>query len=407
MAPMQIKIKLQTYDWLIVIMICSIIISGPFWGAFTPLRILGVLMLVVVILKSKYLYQIKKLLYFFSFFVLYAIISSLWAFDKANAIIDLFQLICYIGVFVGIYYCSLRAQKPCRAILFGWFLFTLMNLSVAYWEVLTGNHLENGMYQSDNMAIGMDGIKSYLIYSAVTYGNYNSLSIVMTICYYMIILYIAYTSSRFFKIILILVIFLILGIEIINNSRGCMTACALGIFPLFKAIKTDQIAKYILYIVFFCVVIFAIYEFGDAIYFLIDRKVTARTGGFWGDDRWKLWASSIEVAKNYFFIGSGPGSQIYELKSIHALNHYAHNMWLQTLVEYGLFITILLFYSIFCFAKKALRTKDELIRLIGIFLLISWPVLTIVDEGYMKPVHWVFFSSLLSLFHRRNMNTIL
>lgn len=396
-----IKKKSLLYDSIIITTICSVIFSGPFWGAFTPVRILGIFMLILVVFNSKKLWRIKNLCYYFVFFILYAFISLGWAYDKTNAIIDFFQLICYIGVFLGIYYSSLRSKNPCQSILIGWTLFALMNISVSYWEILTGNHFENGMYQSDNMAVGLDGIKSYLVYSAVTYGNYNSLSIVMVICYYMLILFISYTNSRLFKILLLFIIFLIFGVQVINNSRGCMLASVLGILPLFSAIKSDKAAKYLLYFIFTGVTIYAIYKFGDAIYFLIDRKLTARTGGFGGDDRWKLWASSLEVAWNFAFLGSGPGSQIHELKSVHALNHYAHNMWLQTLIEYGFFITLLLVYCIFRLIKKTLKSKDEFIRVIGLILLFSWPILTIVDEGYMKPIHWVFFASLLSLYHRR------
>lgn len=400
METICVKKKSSLYDFIIIITICSVIFSGPFWGAFTPVRLLGAVMLFFVVFHSNQLRQVKNLCHFFAFFIIYAVISLVWAYDKGNAIIDLFQLVCYIGAFLGIYYSSLRAKNPCKSILIGWLIFALMNISVSYWEILTGNHFENGMYQSDNMAVGLDGIKSYLVYSAVTYGNYNSLSIVMVICYYMLILFISYTKSRLFKILLLLIIFLIFGIEVVNNSRGCMLACVLGLLPLFSSIKSDKVAKYLLYFIFTCATIYAIYKFGDAIYFLIDRKLTARTGGFWGDDRWKLWASSLEVASNFAFLGSGPGSQIYELKSVHALNHYAHNMWLQTLIEYGFFITLFLVYSILRLIRKTLRTKDEFVKVIGLILLFSWPILTIVDEGYMKPIHWIFFASLLSLYHR-------
>ena len=64
------------------------------------------------------------------------------------------------------------------------------------------------------------------------------------------------------------------------------------------------------------------------ILFLIERKTDARTGAA-QDPRWILWAGGLKIAEDWLYIGSGPGSQIYEYEKADIWITYAHNLWIQ------------------------------------------------------------------------------
>ena len=97
-------------------------------------------------------------------------------------------------------------------------------------------------------------------------------------------------------------------------------------------------------------------------------------------------------------MGSGPGSQIYEYGKADIWITYAHNLWIQALVEYGLVFTIALIYGVARLAIKCYLDPNRLLRLIGVILILCWPILTIVDEGYLKSFHWTFFASILAIY---------
>lgn len=372
------------------------------FGAFTPIRILGFSFWVFYLLKPTLYKDIRSLQKAFFFVLIYSVISILWVLNLRAYIIDFLILFCSIGCFLLIYYASKKAINPINSIFKGWILFTILNLSISIWEISTGNHLHAGSFQSENYAVGISGVVSLRAYSAVTYGNYNSLSIVLCLCFFMLILSIAKIENFRSRILCLSLILLIIFVEIVNTSRGCLLTLLLALYPLWVSLKRQKNNRYLIILIVIVIVTHLWMEYSNAILFLIDRKLSARSHNIYDDPRYLIMTDGLEISMNSFFLGGGPGSQISEYKKYGTFIPYAHNMWLQTLIEYGLIITILLIYSIGKLAIKTFRSSDSLTHLIGLILLFSWPVLTIVDEGYMKVFHWVFFASILSIFHTRN-----
>ena len=77
-------------------------------------------------------------------------------------------------------------------------------------------------------------------YAAVTYGNYNSLSIVLILCLFMLILYWVYTNVIREKLLLLLLLLFIVAIEFINTSRGCLIALFLSFIPFFMGMNSNK-----------------------------------------------------------------------------------------------------------------------------------------------------------------------
>lgn len=393
------RLKNNCYDYLIMLAIISVIFSGDMFGAFSLSRVVGFVYFVY------YLFVVKKnkiqVLSFFLYAALfYSLLSALWVTDKHYYVIEFFNLLCYIGVFLLIYYCSLKARRPIDSILKGWLLFAVLNLVVSFWEIYTGEHTSRGQFQADLMSVSIDGTRSYRVYAAVTYGNFNSLSIVLCLCLFMLILYLEYNHKAIYNIFSTILILLIFAVELINTSRGCLLSLVLSVIPLYMVVEKTKYKYFILFLVLllFC---FLWNEYSDMISFLLERKLQARanTGGIFQDPRWLLLDKGFEISKKWLFLGSGAGSMIHEYEMVHAVEYYAHNLWIQALVEYGLFFMLALFWGIAVFSIKCYLSSNSLIHLIGVILIVCWPILTIIDDSYMKSFHWSFFASLFSIYH--------
>lgn len=392
--------KRNVYDFIIIATIISIVFAGDLFRAFTPIILIGFSASIVFFFRikkwTKYLYpRIKSILFFFFFLLLYSITAIMWITDLKQYMISVIWLYCFIFDFLLLFYCSLRAQYPIKSITIGWIFFLVINLVCAFWEITTGNHLSAGSYFADT--------NKFRIYAAVTYGNYNSLSIVLCLCLLFNLLYMSLFNklrNQILSIILIVCIFIVL---LINTSRGSLLCFALYPIPLWYTIKHVKSLKYLVLILFLGVIGFIWYEYSSIIISIIEEQLNARSNPD-EDPRWKLWSAGLNIANQWWYIGSGPGSMVYEYSKRHIFIFYAHNLWIQMLVEYGLLLTVC--FVIFCFRliRKTLFTSDLLLRIIGLFLIFCWPVLTIIDEAYLKSIHWIFFASIVSIIYCRKLN---
>lgn len=392
------KSSFNKFDLIIIITIISVVFAGPMFGSFTPIRIIGFCSWIYYFLFVKVDYRIRKLTLFFHFIIFYSTISVLWNQDIHRYIIDFLVLITNIGVFLLIYYAHCKARSPIESIILGWVIFTLINLIVSFWEINSGIHLYAGNYQTDNMTYDIDGVLQSRVYAAVTYGNFNSLSVVLCLCFYMLLLGISIYDEIKNKMFFLILILGIIYVEFINTSRGCLLSLFFSIVPIYKILKSSNNIKLLVCIISPFIAYMYI-EYSDFFTFLVESKLSERSANFSDDPRFRIILDGISIALNQFCIGGGPGCQVSEFTNYGNYITYSHNLWLQTLIEYGLVILIILFYSITKFALKSFFSNNKIIHIIGCLLIFSWPILTIVDESYMKSIHWLFFSSILSIVH--------
>lgn len=393
-----LRVRNNIYDYIIVLTIISVIFAGELFGAFTPIVLLGFLASIYSIFVKRiwehYLIpRCKYLILFFLFFLIYSLGAISWISDRKQYVINVIWTYCFIFDFLLIFYCSLRANKPVKSIVIGWILFTVVNLCCSYWEITTGNHFASGSFNADNQ-------NALKIYSAVTYGNYNSFSIVLCLSLVFNLLYMQLYNklkNQIFALLLIICIFVVL---LVNTSRGSLLCFILFSIPMWYTIRHIRGLRYIVLAIVLCLVGYIWYEYSEIISLIIEERLNSRPDA--GEDpRWKLWKAGLEIANQWWYIGSGPGSMMYEYAKNHIFILYAHNLWIQLLVEYGLLITLIFIFICIKLVRKTLFSIDPILKSIGLYFVFCWPVLTIIDEGYMKVVHWIFFASIFSIIYHR------
>lgn len=403
---MQMDRNRNIYDYVIILTIISTIFVSNIFGAFHPIKVIGFLasfyfMLFFQKWKSFFLIKNKCITFFFSFWLILSVVSILWVGDIKNCIISTLNLYCFIFVFLLIYCFSLLAKNPIKSIVTGWILFLILNLVCAFGEIITGEHFSSGSFQADEIDKDISGVVMNRIYAAVTYGNYNSFSLLLCLTLLFLLLYIYLNSNTFSQLLGIILFFSICIILIINTSRGSFVSLFLFIIPLWYVIRRLRGIKYLFIILLFGIGAYLWVEYANDIIFLIEKKMDARSGGASSDPRWALWEAGLDIASNWMFLGSGSGSMIYEYKIRHIFILYAHNLWIQMLLEYGFLITSFFIVFYLKLVWRTLFSSDNLLKIIGLYLLFAWPILTIIDEEYLKSFHFVFFASLYSIIYCR------
>lgn len=385
------------YDNIIIITVLSVIFTGDFWGAFTPIFLIGFLASLYFIFRpfvwKKYLFpNCKFVLYFFFILLGYSIVSALWTSSENFYVINIVLTYCYGFIFLLILYCTLRSNRGVESIVNGWVVLTIVNLCCSFWEITTGNHFSSGSFNADSMA--SQGY--FRIYSAVTYGNYNSYSIVLCLSLLFILLYMKMNSKIRQYVFSVILLLLIAFVLLINTSRGSIVCFLLFFIPLWYTIRYNRNAKCFILTLLMSAVGLVCYKYADIIMLIIEEQLNARPDPN-EDPRWELWKSGLDIANQWWYIGSGPGSMTVEYKKRKLFIIYAHNLWIQVLVEYGLVIMLLFMKFYWNLMKSTFFSMDKVLKIVGLYLVFCWPVLTIIDEGYFKAIHWIFWASIYSI----------
>lgn len=399
-------VGMNRYDYIIILTIVSIIFVGEVFRAFHPIKVIGFAASFYFLFtfnkwKNFFLCKNKKLTFFFFFWLAFSIISILWVRDLKNYVISALTLYCYIFVFLLIFSLSQLARNPIKSIVLGWIIFLVLNLICAFGEIFTGEHFSSGSFQADEIEKDISGVVMNKVYAAVTYGNYNSFSVLLCLTLLFLLLYIYLKTNIFSQLFGVLLLFCICIILIINTSRGSFVSLFFFMIPLSYAIRKMKGIKYLFIVSLFIIGFYLWIGYADDIIFLVEKKMDARSGGASSDPRWILWSAGLDISSQWMFLGSGTGSMMYEYNLKHVFILYAHNLWIQMLLEYGFVITFFFISFYLRLVWKSLISPDDLLKIIGLFLLFAWPVLTIIDEEYLKSFHFVFFASVYSIFYCR------
>lgn len=389
--------KRNIFDYIIILTIVSVIFTGDSFGAFTPIVLIGFFASLYLIFNpaiwKKYLLpNCKFILLFFIFLFAYSVLSVLWTTGEKFYVINIILTYCYSFNFLLLLYSILRSNRGADSIITGWLVLTILNLCCSFWEITTGNHFSSGSFNADSLA----SQGHFRIYSAVTYGNYNSYSIVLCLSLLFILLFMNINNKMRWQVFSIVLLLVIAFVLLVNTSRGSLICFLLFFIPLWYTISHNKKIKYLVFLLLISVIVYIWYEYSDMITVIVEEQLNARPDPN-DDPRWELWKAGLDIAAQWWYIGSGPGSMTIEYEKKRLLIIYAHNLWIQMLVEYGLLITLLFFKFYLGIVKKTLFSIDKFLKIMGLYFIFCWPILTIIDEGYFKPVHWIFFASVYSI----------
>ena len=393
--------KYNKYDCVIIVLIASLAFGHfELFRAFHPIRILGLLLIPIYIHHGilSYYRHFSNWMILFGVWAVYMFFSLLWTPDVYGGFVGTFVMFSMFLCITLLFFCVKRAENPIHSLCRGWLLFALLTLPIAYWEIFTGNHLSSGSFNANDVINN-----HYRVFAAVTFRNLNSY--VLMLCYsipFLVMMFIDNSTKRIEKVFSLLTYFLVTIVLIINASRGGYVCLIISLLILFCYIyiKINVYLKILITTAIVMVFIYFLDHLEDInLFFQIYERFSSTSSAFEDDNRIYLIIEGLKIFYRTCFLGGGIGSMtsLYEQYTDSNIL-YAHNMFIELLIEYGLIIPILLFYMIFKSIFRMRNTSNMVIRYLFLYSLCTFPFIIAVDDGYQtRSGIWIYLASIVSI----------
>lgn len=376
-----LKYGYNKYDIYILLLIVSTIF-GAIGGALTVPRILGILFapqLFGIAHREKHT-NISYLKYWAFAFYLFAIVSMLWTPDTKEGLKELCYYPVHFLLFFEVIVFSKRAINPLLSITMGFVLCVFLTSIVGFWEITTDNHLAYSKLD-EARASNMGGEVIARNFAAVTFYNLNGYVTYLCFCI-PFLLYGFSIEGRLIKSLSCIVLIESIILVLFNASRGGMLTIllCLGLF-FFMSPKNKILIKSL--IVLGGGLFYLLYKFGDTILMFLTMRL--EVGGLVHEEsRFEIWGNSIKVLFEYCGIGCGIGGMNV------AFGQFAkggitvtHNVFLEILCQYGIVFCLAFVSFLYKQFKKGRRTADIKRRVLVTVALVSFPVIGIINSGYL------------------------
>ena len=381
------------YDVFIFIIISSLIF-GVMGGALMPVRILGLLLSPFLFLRINRCWDyVRKYVYIFLFFLFFCLISLLWTIDTEQASKELFYYPTHFLLFLEILVFSRFSINPLKSLSTSWVLGVGLTLIVALWEIYTGNHLSQSVFDAEDTAMNVGGQHLERPFASVTFGNFNGYVSYLCLAMPFIFYFILYNQNRILQVaVSVIMLFVTVAVMLVNASRGgLLTILIMAAVFLFMTKRSPY--KTIMAIAVILFVVFFVLPQKETLFFAISLRAQGE-GLYVDNSRLEIWANCLQVLSDYLYVGSGIGSALAALKHIDSFyTPLPHNMLIELLMQYGvLFFLMFIVYLIRLFFR-GIRSKDKNIKILLLMAIVAFPAYSIIDSRYLlRPDVYIAFA---------------
>lgn len=386
---------------------------GPF--ALFPARIFILLLWVVFIIRSLIVNKINYshikarnyLLFLFAWFIL-SVFSALWADSLTDVIRHSFFIFNGISlVFFVAWY--LRDIDDYRIFVYLWLLVLIPLLALGYWNLLTGNYLENALTRGI-----IRGTNFY--YPTAVFSNTNDFATYLALSIPFILIPMNNIRSKLNLTLGIPLLLFTLFLLLMTSSRANFLAIIMGLtFWFFFLIKAKEKIKIAL--ACFLIILALSISFSSQTQLLWNDfceqigsvAIRPENQGYSDSIRTNLIRNGLILLVNHSLIGVGAGNTEFHMERFGVYSTGGitnmHNWWIEILVNYGImfFIAYVMFYikmfrTLWLFRKQA-RDKWQInlldIALTGMVIFI----LASISSSSVMAFHpqWVFWAFCLGV----------
>lgn len=389
--------KYNKFDLFIFFLVASLA-AGNLFGALQFPRLLAIILFpsAASVSSASVRKELFSLITCASLFILYSFISCLWTpAGFSEGFIAAVYNVTHVLLFLEIIVFSEKAYNPCKAIVYGFLVAFLITAFIAFWELVTDNHLNTS--KLDEAMMGKIDSEVYVRYfAAATFYNYNTY--VTFLCF--LFPFLLYGSSnksykKSIRIICFIALSTLVILVLFNGSRGGLLALVVMALVFFFY-SVFKFKRFNFVIILYVVVIgLLLFFFGPVILnSLIIRS--AAQGSLVDESRFEIWSNVFKVIGDYACFGCGAGGLEHAMMQYaHGGVTAAHNVFLEIISEYGIFFLVFFvayLWKLFKHTKHVLSVNKR-ICLYQAFL--AFPLVGIINSGYLtQPTFWVFLASL-------------
>lgn len=286
----------------------------------------------------------KKILRFFTIWVVYAVLSLFWCKDIYVWLVHIAYLLygCYLIV-ISIY---LLDNKDKIFSILG--IFSLCYVLVAllgFIEILYGKYF---------FATGVVTTQIELGLPIVSFGNCNNLSTFLSFGIFVYIMYVyMFVDKKIFRYASYVLGFIPVILIFISGSRANILGLMFCVVGMGLILLLRRISFITIVLVLMLLVLFLAFCFSQDIMSFINNFKYGTSNYV----RWNLIRSGFDILLNSWFFGVGAGnSNIQEMYSYDVVGIYnLHNWWIQIFAEYGLGIGIAYLVNFIVLTNKLCR----------------------------------------------------
>lgn len=340
--------------------------------------------------------KVQPVIAFMILLILYVIISILWTPQKALLLQEIWNIGWNIIIFIGLYNHSRYARNTNESLLIGLRTFICLTLIVASWEIITDSHIPGfGDFNEGSEIKTMSG-SEHRIFAAVTYKNLNSYVTILCMALPFLIYGLFVLQKKWISLVAIIGSIIIL---IINSSRGGLMCLAIDLIVFICLYRKQQFRyKKALTVLALLLVIGFVYRYG----LLIAEQSIGRISAYGAEEimsdagRWDVWRMGIEFCISSWGFGHGVGSMQPMYASTGFWLHYSHNLVIEFLMQYGIWLFIPLAAMILKNWIFLIKAEQPAQKMLGWMLLTSFVPLAIIDDTYL--IHAFFWIWLILQF---------
>lgn len=327
------------------------------------------------------------------FFLIYAALSLLWSPDIVSGIKELCYFVIHFIIFFEIIGFSCFAINKNSTISKSWFILVSLTLVIAYWEIITGNHLSVAFQDSDLMSVTDYGMRRF---ASVTFGNYNAYVTFLCFSYpFLLFLFNCSNKNKIESIGVPIVLLLSFGCVLINASRGGLLSLVI-MYIIYFILSQKTFKNVFPLLLLFVLGFYAISNYGELLFSVMEGRITET--GFTNDTaRVEIWTVALQCFLNSVGFGVGLGGIEKSLFSISHTPMIPHNFFIEVLMEFGLVVFLLLVLSLVKTFIKGRRSLDKGVKIVTNCFFVTLPIVSVIDSSYcLSPLTFIVFASVYS-----------
>lgn len=390
--------RLNIYDK-IVILIISSLVFGAIGGSLQVIRFISIILLpfnIYHLVSKRISKNVLMYLLFGVFWIIYAIFSLSWCKDITMAKINVFYLFIHFNIAYSIVRLGMHSVNPIKTIIIGWLCFLLLTFPLALSEIITNRHFYTNSLQMEAAEIigKLNGIENKR-YAAATYGNYNEYMTALSFALpYLLGALLIYKETKQ-QLCLWMLVFIDFIIIVISASRGAILTFGLciGLFVYYYKNLKFQAKKLIITLISI-VGILGIALCGTLLFRELTMRIEGSNAKIAEDvGRIEMYITEWEMLQESHYLGIGTDG-------FNSAGFAPHNLWLEILVQYGIYVFIFFVYILLTtLYKSILKNKHNLyVRAIGLMVFSSLPIISVINSAYLNyPFFWVAAGSMVLL----------
>ena len=390
------RLKLNRYDWLIIILIAANA-GGGLFAPLTLVRLFTILAMPFVLIRHREIScQMPRYAgNFFLIWLVFGFLSIIWTPDKLNGLKFLCYNISSCIAFSAIYIFSSKARNPIVSIIIGWSMLFLVTLPIALNELLNDVHLKTNIYDTMSV-INESGELVSRRFASVTFGNLNNYVLTIVYC----LPFVLYGMLKFKKYHILNwgIVGIMAFVLLLNASRGGVICLVLALVVfLYFSLKTDAVSRRRLYVMI-CIGVGLLIVYSNRIFGQLLGRVSE--GALLEDNaRSQIMINGLKVLAGSWGFGCGIGGIATSLQRVSDYPIVAmHNMLLEFLVEFGLVPFLFFLYMLCNIFKELIKGSDVGNRFLGFCILFIFLPMSIINSGYLEDqILWIFFASIMTI----------